>query len=107
VLDIHIGRNTALLLRLRDNLQGDRRLARRFRAVDLGDTPLGNAADTKRDVKRERPVGIASTALFFDDSPSRMTEPLPNCFSICDSASSKARSFSTFIMLLVLILCVC
>jgi len=34
------------------------------------------------------------------DSPRRITDPLPNCFSICDSANSKARSFSKILLLI-------
>src|SRR5581483_810948 len=38
------------------------------------------------------PVGIVSTLAAWA-SPKRIIEPLPNCFSICDNAKSKAWLF--------------
>ena len=42
------------LLRFGDGMQRQRRLARTFRAVNLDDPPLGQAANAKRDVEAER-----------------------------------------------------
>src|SRR5437763_3746722 len=40
------------------------------------------------------PEGIASSAALLSMPPRRMMDPLPNCFSICDTAKSRARDFS-------------
>src|SRR5690606_11714294 len=40
-------------LRFRDDVQGERRLARSFRAVDLGDAPARNPADPERAIQGE------------------------------------------------------
>src|SRR2546428_4605171 len=37
---------------------------------------------------------MASSAAVLSIPPRRMIEPLPNCFSICDTARSRARDFS-------------
>ena len=44
----------AALLRLRHDMQRQRGLAGRFRAVDLNDPPLRHAADAERGVERQR-----------------------------------------------------
>lgn len=54
VLDVDEGRLAARLLGLGDHLQGDGRLAGGFRAVDLDNPALGDAADAEGDVKGER-----------------------------------------------------
>ena len=41
-------------LRLGDDVLDERRLAGRFRAVDLDDAPARDAADAERDVQRDR-----------------------------------------------------
>jgi hypothetical protein len=46
--------STAELLRLGDDLQGQRRLARGLRTVDLDDAAARQAADAERDVERQR-----------------------------------------------------
>ena len=53
MLGIHKRRDPARLLGLRDGVQGDRRLARRFRAVDLDDAPARDPADPERDIQRQ------------------------------------------------------
>ena len=45
-------------------------------------------------------MGIASTTSFVEPSPSFMIAPLPNCFSICEMAKSKACSFSLLFLLI-------
>ena len=47
------GRATGLL-RLGNDLQRQRRLARGFGSVDLDDAPLGQAADTQRNIQTDR-----------------------------------------------------
>jgi len=51
------GCDAARLLRLGDRMDRQRRLARRFGAVDLDDTPFGIAAHAERHVERDRPRG--------------------------------------------------
>jgi hypothetical protein len=47
MLGVDEGRHAALLLRLRDDLQRERRLARRLRPEDLDDAAAGHAADAQ------------------------------------------------------------
>ena len=47
----------AFLLRLRHNMERDRRFAGTFRPVYLDDTPARYASDTKRDIERQRAGG--------------------------------------------------
>ena len=54
VLGVDERARTTELLRLGDNLQGERRLARRFRTVDLDHAPARQTADAKRHVERQR-----------------------------------------------------
>src|SRR5690606_1288920 len=54
MLRIDEGADAALLLRLGDRVQRQRRLAGAFRAVNLDDAPLGQTADAERDVEAER-----------------------------------------------------
>src|SRR5262249_43113776 len=54
VLGVDEGRDAAALLRLGDQLEGERRLARRLRAVDLDHASARDAADTERNVESER-----------------------------------------------------
>ena len=53
VLGVDECRDTAILLRLSDHVQGDRRLARAFRAINLDDAPARQTADAERDVERQ------------------------------------------------------
>src|SRR5436190_11356149 len=53
VLRIDEGADTAPLLTLGDQLEGERRLARRLGAVDLDDPAARDAADAERDVEAE------------------------------------------------------
>ena len=54
-----------------------------------GKPPIPKATSSAMD-----PVGITSIGAR-PSSPSRMTDPLPNCRSICDRAVSRARSRSS------------
>src|SRR5512142_3073522 len=42
------------------------------------------------------PVGMTEIGTMASLLPRRIMEPLPNCFSICDIARSRARAFSVF-----------
>ena len=55
MLGIHKRRQPARLLRLGDDLQRNRRLARRLRPKDLNHPPPRNPAHTQRRIKRDRP----------------------------------------------------
>ncbi len=54
VFRVDEGADAAALLRLGDDVQGEGRLARRFRAVDLDHAAARQAADAERDVETER-----------------------------------------------------
>ena len=54
VLGVDEGAGAAALLRLGDDMQRQRRLARAFRPVDLDDPAARQAADAERDVEAER-----------------------------------------------------
>ncbi len=51
---VHKGRRAAILLRFGNGVQRQRGLARTFRAVNLDNPPLGQAANAKSDVEAER-----------------------------------------------------
>jgi hypothetical protein len=85
----------SLTLRLGDDVQANRRLARAFRPEDLDDPPARYATDPERDVERQRPVGMVCISTFIGCSPSFMTAPRPCCFSICWSVTSRILSRST------------
>ena len=91
VLGVDERRGAAELLDLGDDLQRQRGLARRFRPVDLDHAAARQAADAERDVEPERAgrddLDVVGDAIA---SPRRMTEPLPNCFSIWLSAADSA-----------------
>ena len=57
VLGVDVRGSAARLLDLRDDLQAQRRLARRLRTVDLDHAPARQAADAERDVETERAGG--------------------------------------------------
>jgi hypothetical protein len=57
VLGVDEGRGAAQLLHLGDDLQGERRLARGLRAVDLDHPAARQAADAEREVEAERAGG--------------------------------------------------
>ena len=90
------GGQAAGLLRLGDDLEGDGGLAGGLQTEDLDDAAARNAAYTECGVKRD---GAGGDDRDGDDGllgeTSRMTEPLPNCFSSAASAVSIAllRSF--------------
>ena len=54
MLGVDEGGNAALLLRLGHDLERQRRLTGRLRAVDFDDAAFRQAADTERDVEAER-----------------------------------------------------
>ena len=54
---VHERGDSARLLRFRDGVQSDRRLTRRFGAVDLHDPAAGYPADTERDIQRKTTRG--------------------------------------------------
>jgi hypothetical protein len=54
ILGVDVGRGAAGFLHLRNHLQAERRLAGRFRTVDLDDTTARQATDAERDVETER-----------------------------------------------------
>ena len=54
MLGVDEGGGAAHALRLGDDVQRERGLARRLRAVDLGDAAARDAADAERDVERQR-----------------------------------------------------
>src|SRR3989442_1908130 len=56
--------------------------------------PRGNPPTPRAASRESDPDEIASSAALLSMPPSRMMEPLPNCFSICDTARSRARDFS-------------
>ena len=58
--------------------------------LPLGTPPIPNAISSPN-----APVGIASIFIAWN-SPSFITDPLPNCFSICPIAASNALFFSGF-----------
>ena len=57
VLGVDERRDAAGLLRVGDRVEGDGRLARGLRAVDLDDAPARQTADAERDVEGDRPGG--------------------------------------------------
>ena len=65
------------------DVQGERRLAARFRAEDLDDAAAGNALAAQGHVERQAAGGNAAKWLSIRSPPSGMIEPSPNCFSIC------------------------
>ena len=84
----------ALGLGLRNDLECERGLARGFRAIDLDATaPLGTPPIPKAASRASEPVGIAATWSVAAFSPSFMSEPLPNFFSICSLVTSRIFSF--------------
>jgi hypothetical protein len=95
VLGVHEGRHAARLLRLGNDLQRQRRLARRLRPEDFDHAAAGHAADAERVVDAD---GAGRDGFDRGDRPfwpRRMMAPLPNCFSIWPTAMSMAlvRSF--------------
>ena len=65
--------------------------------------PRGTPPTPRAASRESEPVGMAGTSTF-SRLPSRMIEPLPNCFSICESAASiaRARSFLSSVIALLL-----
>ena len=94
VLGVDERRDAALPLGLGDDVQADGGLARALGAEDLDDATAGDAADAERDVEGERAGRDDARSRPHGCSPSCMTAPLPNCFSICCSVTSSILSRS-------------
>src|SRR2546426_12130004 len=56
--------------------------------------PRGYPPTPRAASSESEPDEIASRAAVLSMPPRRMMEPLPNCFSICDTARSRALLFS-------------
>src|SRR6185437_11266504 len=56
--------------------------------------PRGNPPTPSAESNEMEPVEITAMGTIASLLPSRMMEPFPNCFSICDNARSIARVFS-------------
>ena len=93
VLRVDERRDAPLRLRVRDGVQRDGRLTAGLRSEDLDDPPAGQTTDAQRTSRAMEPVGITAMGAM-TRSPRRMTEPLPNCLSICERASPSAFSRS-------------
>ena len=89
VLGVDERAHAARALRLGDDVQRQRGLARRLGPVDLDDAPARQPARAERDVEAQRPgrddrhLGAAPRP-----SPRRMMAPLPNCFSMSPTHAS-------------------
>ena len=92
VLGVDEGGHAAALLGVGDGVQGDGRLAARFRPEDLDDPAARQPLAAQGDVEAQ---GAGRNALHVRDrwlsSPSCMMAPLPNCFSICARAFFSSR----------------
>ena len=58
--------------------------------------PLGIPPSPSAISRLREPVGVVSTFIFAEESPSFITAPFPNCFSICPRAASNAFNLSSF-----------
>ena len=85
VLGVDERRHAAALLGLGDDLQGERRLARGLRPEDLDDAAARAAADAERVVDADATRWGWPRSAINPLPPSRMIEPLPNCFSTVTS----------------------
>ncbi len=94
MLGIDEGAGAAAPLRLGDGMQGERRLAGAFRAIDLDDAAARQAADAEREVEPQRAGGNDLDPWSPALAPIRMIEPLPKARSIWVSAASSALFFS-------------
>ena len=94
MLGVDEGADTALLLRLGQDLEGQSGLAGRLRPVNLDDAAARQPADAERDVEPERARGHGLHLDRRSLAPSRMIEPLPCIFSIWASAASRAFCLS-------------
>jgi hypothetical protein len=72
----------ARLLRLGDDMESECGLARGLGTVDLNDPAARNTAYAEGYVKAKGARGYGRNAGGTSSLPSRMMEPLPNCFSI-------------------------
>jgi hypothetical protein len=90
VLGVDEGGGAAELLHFGDDLQGERGLAGGFGAVDLDDPAAGRPPTPRAMSSPSEPVETVWMSLSTSPSPRRMIEPLPNCFSIWESAAARA-----------------
>jgi hypothetical protein len=79
VLRVDERRLPADLLHVGDDGEAEGRLARALGAEHLHDAALGDALAAEREVERQR-AGVTSATSRRVSAPSRMIEPLPNCF---------------------------
>ena len=96
VLGVDEGGDAAQVLGLGDDVQGQRGLAGGLRPVDLDDAAARDARRCRAPRRAtSAPVGMTAISSSGPPAPRRMTEPLPNCRSIWEIASSRAwrRSF--------------
>ena len=102
VLGVDERGDAARLLGLGHHVQGQRRLAARFRAEDLDDAAARNALAAQGDVQRQAAGGNARDRPALS-APRGMMAPSPNCFSICCSAVRRLTlsSKTDFILLVV------
>src|SRR5581483_10386116 len=63
--------------------------------------PRGKPPTPSAASKEIAPVEMTEIGTMASFDPRRMIDPLPNCFSICDSARSIARAFSSAMGLLL------
>ena len=103
MLGIHKRRQPAVLLRLGDNLQRDRRLARRLRPKISITRPRGTPPTPSAPSKLIDPVEITEIGTSASRDPRRTMDPFPNCFSIWLRANSTAfvRSSATGMVFLL------
>ena len=95
VLGVDEGRHAAAALHLRDRVQRERGLAARLRAEDLDDAPARIAADAEREIEARRAASRSvSTSRSTPSSLMVRMAPLPNCFSMVETASAIALSRS-------------
>jgi hypothetical protein len=83
VLGIDERRHAAQLLRLGNHLQGDGGFAGRFRPEDFDHASARKPPTPSAASNEIAPVEITAIGTMASFDPSRMMEPLPNCFSIC------------------------
>ena len=96
--------DTASFLYLSNRMQGNGRLTTGLRSIDLDDSSFRSPPKPSAISRLNDPVGIVSTFICAELSPSFMMEPLPYCFSICEIAASNAFNLSFFTALISLYL---
>ena len=89
MLNVDKGHLAALLLGFGKDVQRQRGLTAGFRAVHLDDAAARHTAHAQRQIQPQT-ASRDGIHLHGALSPSFMTAPLPNCFSICASAVASA-----------------